>query len=78
MGSLTVRPVGRIFSLRHLDRKVAWDWTWESLKQWCLNSLRKDTSMDRKEQTNNRYKRLLVQNQIFIFKLKACRNHCVQ
>ena len=32
-GSFMVRPFGRISRLRHEDRKVAWDWTWESLKQ---------------------------------------------
>ena len=52
-GSLTVRPLSGIFRLRQVDRKLAWDWTQESLKQWCIKSLRKDISMDRKEQTNN-------------------------
>ena len=52
VGSLTVRPLGGILRLRHDDKKVAWDWTRESLKEWCLKSLRKDRSMDRKEQTN--------------------------
>ena len=47
-GSLTVRPLGGILRLRHDDKKVAWDWTRESLKEWCLKSLRKDRSMDRK------------------------------
>ena len=63
-GSLMVRPLGGILRLRLADRKVAWDWTWESLKEWCLKSLRKDRSMDRKEQTKNRHKR----------KEKMCRN----
>ena len=48
-----VRSLGGILRLRHADRKV----TWESLKQWCLKSLRKDRSMDRKKQTNNGHKR---------------------
>ena len=50
-GSFTVRPLGGILRLRHADRKVAWDWTRESLKEWCLKSLRKDRSLDRNEQT---------------------------
>ena len=60
-GSLTVRPFGKISRLWHIDRKVAWDWAWESLKQWCLKSVRKDKSMDRTEQT------VLLQLFIFIF-----------
>ena len=55
--SFTVRPLGGILRLRHADRKVVWDWTRESLKEWCLKSLRKDRSMDRKEQTKNGHKR---------------------